>query len=162
MHEIDSCMLMRIAVIQSFSLIPSIPLCEYMIVYPFYCYWALGLFPVFFTISNNVDLNILVCTPWCTYARNSLGYKPRSEMLNHGVCTSLNILDNAKIVSPNCFVVVCLLSFLGLHPQHMEVPRLEVKSELCRQPTPEPQQHGIPAMSATYTTAHGKTGSLTH
>ena len=29
-------------------------------------------------------------------------------------------------------------------------------------PTPEPQQHGIRAASATYTTAHGNAGSLTH
>ena len=31
-----------------------------------------------------------------------------------------------------------------------------------RRPTPEPQQHHIRAESATYTTAHGNTGSLTH
>ena len=31
-----------------------------------------------------------------------------------------------------------------------------------RRPTPEPQQHGIWAESATYTTAHGSAGSLTH
>ena len=29
-------------------------------------------------------------------------------------------------------------------------------------PTPEPQQRGIRAASATYTTAHGNAGSLTH
>ena len=28
--------------------------------------------------------------------------------------------------------------------------------------TPEPQQHGIRAASATYTTTHGNAGSLTH
>ena len=28
------------------------------------------------------------------------------------------------------FILFCLLSFLGLHPQHMEIPRLGVKSEL--------------------------------
>ena len=28
--------------------------------------------------------------------------------------------------------------------------------------TPQPQQHGIQATSATYTTAHGNAGSLTH
>ena len=38
----------------------------------------------------------------------------------------------------------------------MEVPRLGVQSELHCQP--QPQQ--IQAMSATYTTAHGNTGSL--
>ena len=31
-----------------------------------------------------------------------------------------------------------------------------------RRPTPQPQQCGIPAASATYTTAHSNTGSLTH
>ena len=31
-----------------------------------------------------------------------------------------------------------------------------------RQPTPQPQQHGIRAASATYTTVHGNAGSLTH
>ena len=30
------------------------------------------------------------------------------------------------------------------------------------QPTPEPQPHGIRAMSVTYTTAHDNAGSLTH
>ena len=30
------------------------------------------------------------------------------------------------------------------------------------QPMPEPQQHGIRAASATYTTAHGNAGFLTH
>ena len=29
-------------------------------------------------------------------------------------------------------------------------------------PTPEPQQYQIRAVSSTYTTAHGDTGSLTH
>ena len=31
-----------------------------------------------------------------------------------------------------------------------------------RRPTPQPQKSGIPAVSATYTTAHGNTRSLTH
>ena len=51
--------------------------------------------------------------------------------------------------------------FLGLHTWHREVPRLRVKSEL-QPPQPQPQQQGIQAMSATYTTAHGNLGSLTH
>ena len=37
--------------------------------------------------------------------------------------------------------------FLGLHPWHVELPRLEVKSEL---------------QLLAYTTAHGNAGSLTH
>ena len=32
----------------------------------------------------------------------------------------------------------------------------------ARRPTPQPQQCGIRAASATYTTAHGNAGSLTH
>ena len=52
--------------------------------------------------------------------------------------------------------------FLGLHPWHIEVPRLGVQSELSRWPTPQPQQRGIQAAFSTYTTAHGNKGSLTH
>ena len=52
--------------------------------------------------------------------------------------------------------------FLGPHLQHMEVPRLGVNRSCSCRPTPQPQQHGIWAMSATYTTAHSNTGSLTH
>ena len=54
------------------------------------------------------------------------------------------------------FSFVCLfVGFLGQHLQHMEVPRLGFKSE------PQPQQHRIRAVSATYTTAHGSAISLT-
>ena len=42
--------------------------------------------------------------------------------------------------------------FLGLHPRHMEVPRLGVELELRR----------IQVTSATYTTAHGNARALTH
>ena len=52
-----------------------------------------------------------------------------------------------------CFVVV--IWFLEPHPQHMEVPRLGVELELQLQPTLQPQQHRIRAISATYTTAQG-------
>ena len=59
--------------------------------------------------------------------------------------------------------LLCLLAFLGLHPRHMEVPRLEVESRAtaaCLQP--QPQQRRIRATSATYSTAHGSAKSLTH
>ena len=46
------------------------------------------------------------------------------------------------------------------HVWHLEVPRLEVKSEL--QPCPMPKQLRIEAASTTYTTAHGNAGYLTH
>ena len=44
----------------------------------------------------------------------------------------------------------------------MEVPRLGVSWSCSCQPRPEPQQLGIQASSATYTTAHGNARSLTH
>ena len=49
--------------------------------------------------------------------------------------------------------------FLGPHPQHMEVPRLGVKSE--PQLRPQPQQCRIWASPSTYTIAHGNARSLT-
>ena len=42
----------------------------------------------------------------------------------------------------------------------MEVPRLGVESELHL--LAYAQQHGIRALSVTYTTANGNAGSLTH
>ena len=44
----------------------------------------------------------------------------------------------------------------------MEGPRLGSNRNCSHQPTPEPQQHWIQATSATYTTDHGNTRSLTH
>jgi len=52
--------------------------------------------------------------------------------------------------------------FLGLHLWHMEVPRLGSNWSCSCRPTPLLQQHQIWAKSVTYTTAHGKAGSLTH
>ena len=48
------------------------------------------------------------------------------------------------------FFLGFFLPFLGPLPQHIEVPNWSCS---CR-PMPEPQQHGIQASSATYTTAH--------
>ena len=52
--------------------------------------------------------------------------------------------------------------FLGPHPQHMELPRLGVESELPLLAYTQPQQRQIQVTSATYTTAHSNTESLTH
>jgi len=52
--------------------------------------------------------------------------------------------------------------FLWLHLQHMEVPKLGVKSELKVRPTPRPQQLGIPGTSVSYAAPCGNGGSLTH
>ena len=64
--------------------------------------------------------------------------------------------------------LVFLSFFLGLHPQHMEVPRLGVPSY----PTglhhshsnvgSKPHQRWIQATSSTYTAAHSNARSLTH
>ena len=55
----------------------------------------------------------------------------------------------------------CFLCFLAF-PWHLEALRLEVELELQYRPTPQPWQLRSQAASATYTTAHGNTGSLTH
>ena len=57
---------------------------------------------------------------------------------------------------------VCVCFFLQPHLQHMEVLSLGVQSELHLQPTPQPQQCQIWAMSATYDAAFGNARSLTH
>ena len=59
-------------------------------------------------------------------------------------------------------VVVCLFVFLGLYLQHMEVPRLGLNRNCSCWPIPQPQQHQIPAVSVTYTTAQGSCRFLTH
>ena len=58
------------------------------------------------------------------------------------------------------FYFICLFVFLGLHSQHMEVPRSH-QNYGCW-PTPQPRQHGIWPASVTYTTSHGNAGSVTH
>jgi len=58
----------------------------------------------------------------------------------------------------NIFIYFC---FLGPHLWHMEVLRFSNQSCSCH-PTPQPQQHGIQAVPATYSTAHGYAISLTH
>ena len=69
---------------------------------------------------------------------------PQQELPN--VCVCVCVLF--------CFVLFCFWSFvfLGPHPQHMEVSRLGVQSEL--------QLSAY--TSVTYTTVHGNARSLTH
>ena len=52
--------------------------------------------------------------------------------------------------------------FIFFHLQHMEVSRPEVESELQMPSTLQPQQHQIPATSASYSATSGNAGSLTH
>ena len=60
------------------------------------------------------------------------------------------------------FLVLFFFAFLGMYLRHMEVPRLGMNRSCSRWLTPQPQQWGIQATSATYTTAHGNDGSLTY
>ena len=50
--------------------------------------------------------------------------------------------------------------FLGPNPQHMDVLRVGVKSELQPRAPPQPQQRG--SRICSYATAHSHTRSLTH
>ena len=59
-----------------------------------------------------------------------------------GVRVSFLLLPKDSVVFFGFF-----LFFLASHPPHMEVPKLEVESEL---------------QQSTYTTAHGNTGSQAH
>ena len=52
--------------------------------------------------------------------------------------------------------------FLGPHLWQIEIPGLGVELELQLAPMPQPWQHWVRAASATYTTAFGNPGSLTH
>ena len=57
-----------------------------------------------------------------------------------------------------------LISFCLLWPHHSRwrFPGKGSNGSCSCWPTPQPQQHGIRTTSATYTTAHSHTGSLTH
>ena len=52
--------------------------------------------------------------------------------------------------------------FLGLHPRHMEFPRLRVESELLLLAYVTATATWDLSTSVTYTTAQGNDGSLTH
>ena len=67
-------------------------------------------------------------------------------------------------ISPFTELFVCFvfLVFLPPHLRHREVPRLGVKLELQRVPTPPSQQGQVRAASVTYPTACSNAGSLTH
>ena len=75
-------------------------------------------------------------------------------LINHPVYGTL--LQQSKVTKTHFFFL------LGPHLWHVEVPRLGVKWSCSCQPTPQPEQHGIWAVSMTYTTAHGYAKSITH
>ena len=63
----------------------------------------------------------------------------------------------------NIFFSFCsFCCFLGCSLGIWRFPGQGLNRSCSHRPTPEPQQRGIRAASATYTTAHGNAGSLTH
>ena len=61
-----------------------------------------------------------------------------------------------KLAGMNFFFFV----LLGPHPQHMELPRLGVKSELHLPAYTTARATPDPSRDCDYTTAHGNTGSF--
>ena len=61
-----------------------------------------------------------------------------------------------------CFLFLSFCYFLGCSGGIWRFPDQGSNRSCSHRPTPEPQQRGIRAASATYTTAHGNAGSLTH
>ena len=102
-------------------------------------------------ISNHYDVHLkLICQ---LYLKFEKGKNPNIRIYFMYLCLSWL----RKNVQQTIYIYMgFFFGFLGLHPWHMEVPRLGVKSELW------PQQHQIQAESATYTTAEGNTRSLTY
>ena len=66
------------------------------------------------------------------------------------------------IVGGFCWLVYLFFCNLGLHLQHMEVPRLGDELDLQLPAYTQPQQYRIWALPVTYTTTLGNAGSLTH
>ena len=89
---------------------------------------------------------------YCKQARNEGGWNSRQRRKSP-----------ARTFYIVLFYFVLFICSLELHPWPMEVPRLEVKSELqLLAYIIAVQQCGIWATSVTYTTAHGNARSLTH
>ena len=104
---------------------------------------------------------LIFCFPICSpLSYPSPRYYFVSLDVSHNTANPPQIIQNQYIflfcfqISNKLFSFFLFLFLLGPHLQHMEVPRLGVKLE--------PQHCQIQAASATYTTAHGNTGSLTH
>jgi len=72
---------------------------------------------------------------------------------------------NEEVKTQKDWVIFLFLIFLGLHPQHMEVPRLGVQSELqlpaYATTTATANAGSEPHLQPT-PTAHSNTGSLIH
>ena len=94
-------------------------------------------------------------------SRPSLPISPIVQNLSlHCIPTeNLNSESQYTLTEKFLFKFFC---FLGPHPQHMEVPRLGVKSELQLQAYATAIATRDPSLSLTYTKAHGNMGFLTH
>ena len=76
-----------------------------------------------------------------------------SHILNSVACNS--ILSNISNSSGTHFASsILFFIFSGLHLRHVEVPRLGSHGSWNCSPMPQPQRHGIRAMSVTYTATH--------
>ena len=73
-----------------------------------------------------------------------------------------HILNFSFIFFCCCCCCCCCCYFLGCTRGIWRFPGQGSNRSCSHQPTPEPQQRGIRAASATYTTAHGNAGSLAH
>ena len=74
----------------------------------------------------------------------------------------LDINVNTKLQIVYFYFILFLLFFYGHTRIIWRFPGLVLNWSYSHQPTPQPQQHQIRATSATYTTAHGNAGSLSH
>ena len=83
-----------------------------------------------------------------------------SILLGKVECTNLVPYHWATMGTPIHIFFVCLFFRATLTAYGSSQARVELEVQLLV--SPQPQQCGIPAMSATYTRAHSNTGSLTH
>ena len=77
-------------------------------------------------------------------------------------CNLFNSLGKYDLYSFSFFLFLSFCHFFGHSRGIWRLPGEGSTRSCSRRPTPEPQQRGIRAASATYTTAHGNAGSLTH
>ena len=83
----------------------------------------------------------------------------RAEASSFSFSASAQDLAQSGVSGQCVFIFV----FLGLHPQHMKVPRLGVQSEpQLLAYTTATATGDLSPICATYTTAHGNAGFPTH
>ena len=94
---------------------------------------------------------LLVSNPGCMY---TLHHLPKLVILSSQL---------AQSPSEGCFFLVVVVLLFRAEPVAYggSQARGWIRAVACR-PTPQLQQHGMQALSATYTTAHGNAGSPTH